>query len=158
MSVVLYRAIAFGISVALLGVNLPARSETCYDLPLVGGEGSEVAKSVSPPGIPGPFGIRAFRDNWNTDWVVISGKKFKRFVATLASEGGGSFDINLFLKYSDETNDEFYDENDHRLEAGESLAIEATPRINRQPYQVNLRVGGLDNIGNSYTASVVACE
>jgi hypothetical protein len=69
-------------------------------LSLLGGQGSEVTKTVSPPTIPGPFGIKVTRNNWNTDWAVPGGRKFKSFVTTIVSEDGGSFDIRMFLKYS----------------------------------------------------------
>ncbi|NEP00526.1 MAG: hypothetical protein F6K58_17990 [Symploca sp. SIO2E9] len=95
--------------------------------------------------------------NWNTDWIVPPAQQFKSFAATIVSPEGGVFDIRMYLKYSDETEDKFYDVNNSRLNAGEPLEIRATPRHNEQPYQVNLFVGEADNIGKSYRASVVGC-
>ena len=133
------------------------QAQACTSLPLVGGEGSKVQKTVSQPSIPGPFGIQIAGNNWNTDWAVPGKKKFKRFIATISSENGGSFDIKMFLKYSDETASEHYNNSNVQINKGTPLKIEATPRIGDMPYQVNLFIGGLEHIGNNYRASVVGC-
>jgi hypothetical protein len=41
---------------------------------------------------------------------------------------------------------------------GQPLEIIATPRQNQIPYQVNVLVGGLEAIGNSYKVSVKGCR
>jgi hypothetical protein len=146
-----------GILASILSLNLPIKAETCIPLSVIGGQGSQVTKTVSQPTIPGPFGIDITRNNWNTDWAVPSEQRFRRFVATIASENGGSFDIKMYLKYSDQTAGEFYNTDGVQLNPGKPLTITATPRPEDEPYQVNLFVGGLDNIGNTYTASVVGC-
>jgi hypothetical protein len=151
------RAALWGISAILLSVQLPTQAQTCTPLSLVGGQGSEVTKTVSGPTIPGPFGIKVKRNNWNTDWAVPGGRKFKSFVATIVSEDGGSFDIRMFLKYSDQTAGEFFNQNGTQLEPGKPLKIEATPRPEDNPFQVNIFVNGLSAIGQTYRASVVGC-
>jgi hypothetical protein len=152
------RMTVLGILVSILSLNLPVRAETCIPIPLVGGQGNEVTKTVAQPTIPGPFGIKITRNNWNTDWAVPGGVLFSRYIATITSRDGGSFDIRLFLKYSDQTADEFFNERGLKLTVGKPLTIEATPRPDNQPYQVNLFVNGLASIGQTYTASVVACR
>ncbi|MFN5514767.1 MAG: hypothetical protein ACK5CA_08455 [Cyanobacteriota bacterium] len=147
----------WGMSAILLMVQLPTQAETCAPLSLLGGQGSEVTKTVSGPTIPAPFGIKIKRNNWNTDWAVPGGRKFKKFVATIVSEDGGSFDIRMFLKYSDQTNEEFFNQNSQRLEPGQPLNIEAAPRPEDNPFLVNVFVNGLPAIGQTYRASVVAC-
>jgi hypothetical protein len=151
------RAVFWGMTALLFSVQLPTQAETCTPLSLVGGQGSEVTKIVSGPTIPGPFGIKVKRNNWNTDWAVPGGRKFQRFVATIVSENGGSFDIRMFLKYSDQTAEEFFNQNGKRLEPGTPLKIEATPRPEDNPFQVNVFVNGLPAIGQTYRASVVGC-
>lgn len=51
-----------GLSLLLGLVAQPVRAEQCTPLPLVGGEGSEVRKEISPPTLPvplpGPLGAR----------------------------------------------------------------------------------------------------
>lgn len=128
---------ALGIVVAILSVSLPAKSQACTLLALVGGEGSEVEKTIYIPTIPGLFGVRITRNNWNTDWIVPPAQQFKSFAATIVSQEGGVFDIRMYLKYSDETEDKFYDVSNSRLNAGEPLELRAIPRHNEQPYQVN---------------------
>lgn len=151
------RAVLLGMSALLLSVQLPTHAETCTPLSLVGGEGSEVTKTVSGPTLPGPFGIKIKRNNWNTDWAVPGGRKFRRFVATIVAENGGTFDIQMFLKYSDQTAEEFFNQNGKRLKAGQPLTIEATPRPEDNPFQVNVFVNGLPAIGQTYRAEVVGC-
>jgi hypothetical protein len=147
-----------GLFTVLLGLNFAARAQTCTPLNLLGGTGSEVTKSVSQPTIPGPFGVKITRNNWNTDWAVPGGRNFRRFVTTVSVPKGASFDIRLFLKYSDQTNEEFFNTNGVRIEPGKPLTIEARVREGDQPFLVNLFANGIQHFGNTYTASTVACE
>nr|WP_041237806.1 hypothetical protein [Gloeothece citriformis] len=150
-----------GLLSIIFGFNLPAKSETCIPLTVVRGQGSTVTKTVSPPTIPagplGALGVDITRNNWNTDWAVPSEENFKSFVATISSDKGGSFDIKMYLKYSDQTTGEFYNTDGVQINPTQPLTIEATPRPDDEPYQVNLFIGGLNHIGNGYTASVVGC-
>lgn len=143
---------------SLFSLNLPANSQNCIPLSVVGGEGSEVTKSVAQPTIPGPFGISITRNNWNTDWAVPGGQSFKHFLVTLSTERGGRFDIRMSLKYSDDTADDFFNQRSLRLNPGETLKEKGVPRSNDVPFQVNVYVGGIDNIGSRYTVSVVGCR
>lgn len=147
-----------GLSAVLLSSHLPAASQNCRPLSLLGGEGSEVTKTVSQPTVPGPFGVTITRNNWNTDWAVPGARSFQRFIVTISVPRAASFDIRLFLKYSDQTNEEFFNTNGVRIEPDKPLTITATVRANDQPFLVNLFVNGIQHIGNTYTASVVGCE
>lgn len=150
--------IAFLTLISLLpGPNLPARAETCIPIPLVGGQGNTINKTVSQPTIPSPLGIDITRNNWNTDWAVPSDRKFNRFIATIAAPNGGSFDIQMYLKYSDQTTGQFFNQQGVRIDPGKPLVIKAENRPGDEPYQINLFVGGVNYMGNSYTASVVGC-
>ncbi|WP_013334529.1 hypothetical protein [Gloeothece verrucosa] len=148
------------ISSLIFGFNLPAKAETCVPISVVNGQGNSITKTVSPPTIPagplGMVGVDITRNNWNTDWAVPSEQKFKRFIATISSDGG-AFDIKMYLKYSDQTTGEFYNSDGVQINSNQPLQIEAAPRPDDEPYQVNLLVGGLNHIGSNYTASVVAC-
>lgn len=152
-----YRLTILGI-LAGFGLNLPVQAETCTPIPLVGGQGSEVTKTVSQPTIPGPFGVKITRNNWNTDWAVPGGQNFRRFIVTITSNDGGPFDVKMFLKYSDQTADEFYNNSAIQIPPNKPLKIEGTPRPDNQPYQVNLFVDGIPAMGKTYTASVVGCR
>jgi hypothetical protein len=135
------------------------KAQTCVPIPLVGGEGNQITKTVSQPTIPGPLGVKITRNNWNTDWAVPGGKSFRRFVATINAPNDGSFEIRMFLKYSDQTADEVFNQNSQQLVSGRPLTIEATPRSAReQPFVVNIFVNGIAAIGRTYTASVVGCQ
>lgn len=157
---VVHRTVAAAILLAGLGLASPAWAQTCQPLAVVGGEGSEVVKEISPPAVPFvPFiPFAKTRNNWNTDWAVPGGAQFREFIATITAEEGGKFDIEMYLKYSDQTADLFYDQNNFELGAGEPLEITATARPEEQPYQVNLYIGGIDAVGKDITASVVGCR
>lgn len=153
-----YHLAILGISFSLLCVNLPVHSETCTPIPLVGGQGNEVTKTVDQPTIQGPLGITITRSNYNTDWAVPGDAKFSRYIVTVTSNDEGPFDMRMYLKYSDQTSDQFYNNGAVRLTSGKPLELEAAPRSDNQPYQVNLYVNGLDSIGKTYTASAVGCR
>jgi hypothetical protein len=153
-----FSLLAVTVLTSLICLTSSSQAETCTPLSLVGGQGSEVDKTVSQPTIPGPFGIDITHNNWNTDWAVSGNNNYKYFIATIVSEQGGSFDIKMYLKYSNQTATEFYNTSGVQLKAGKPLKIEATPRPDDEPYQVNLFIGGLNHIGNNYKASVVGCK
>jgi hypothetical protein len=136
---------------------MDALAQRCTPLPLVGGTGSEVSKTVSKPTVPGPFGVQIARNNWNTDWAVPGNKKYKSFILTISSAEDTTLDLKMYLKYSDQTADEFYDQKAVQIVKGEPLKFEAKSRSNNTPYQVNLFVGGISHMGKIYTASVVGC-
>jgi hypothetical protein len=156
-----YRVAFFGILTSIVSLNSPILAQNCSPIPVVGGQGNSVTKTVSPPTIPagplGMLGINITSNNWNTDWAVPGGAKFRRYVVTVTSNDGGIFDIKMYLKYSDQTSDEFFNTEGVQLQPNQPLIIKGTPRPQDQPFQVNLFVNGVRSIGNTYTASVVGC-
>ncbi len=161
-----FRSIILGSLIALSSLTLSAqaKTETCIAIPLVGGQGNQVIKTVSPPTIPagplGMLGIDITNNNWNTDWAVPlgDGKPFRRFLVTLLSNDGGPFEVRMYLKYGDQTSDEFYNQKSLQLPNDKPLKIEAIPKANNQPYQVNVFVAGIDALGKSYSTTVVGCR
>jgi hypothetical protein len=161
-----FRSIILVFLIALSGSTFPvqAKTETCIPIPLVGGQGNQVIKTVSPPTIPagplGMLGVNITSNNWNTDWAVPlgDGKPFRRFVVTLLSNDGGPFETRMYLKYGDQTSDEFFNQKSLQLPNDKPLKVEAIPRANNQPYQVNIFVAGIDALGKSYSATVVGCR
>ena len=131
----------------------PSKAESCIPLSLIGGKGHEVEKIVTIPAIPG-----FFAHNWNTDWSIPNHTLFRNYKAVVVSEDGGTFDVKMYLKYSDETADPFYEQNNVEIVASEPLKIEITSRRREQPYQINLLVGGIQASGHKYRASVYACR
>jgi hypothetical protein len=141
----------------MIGAQTAIAKEVCVPLALVGGEGTSVTKTVSQPTIPSPLpGIDITKDNWNTDWIVPTLTKFDYFKATITSDGG-TFNIAFYVKYNDQTAQKFFDEQGVEITQDKPLIIMATPGPQDEPYQVNLFNGGLDRIGNTFTASVVGC-
>ena len=138
---------------AVVCFPLPGKAQRCTALSLVGGPGTEVTKTVTIP----TLGIIS-RTNWNTDWIVPSNKYFQSFTATIVPKTNGSFYIKMYLKYADQTTDEFYNTKDVPLKAGEPFTIKATPRPQTQPYQVNMFIGGTSAVDKTYTARVVGCN
>jgi hypothetical protein len=135
-------------------------ADRCVPIPLVGGEGNTVTKRVSGPTIPGPIpGVDLTRNNRNTDWSVRGGsKRYRYFVVTINSNDEGPFDIRFFLKYSDQTTGEFFNNQRTIIQPKQPLVVRADVRPNDKPYQVNLFVNGVQGIGKTYTASVVGCS
>lgn len=129
---------------------LPVSAQTCAPLRIAEGTGTQVEKSVSIPAT----GVT--KSNWNTDFVVPSTQRFSRYVAEIVPQNGGEYEIQMFLKYNNETADKVYDQT-IKLQQGKPFTIPGTPRTNAIPYQVNLKVGGVQAVGNSYTASVSGC-
>lgn len=142
----------------LTTANIPVKAQKCTPLPLVGGKGTEVEKTITTPSIPGPFGIQIASDNWNTDWAIPNTKRFRSYKARIISDEGGTFNIKMYLKYSDDTADPFYEQNDFELDAKKPLEIKTTSRRQEQPYQLNIFVGGIKSIGSQYRASVFGCQ
>lgn len=173
----LSRTILLSITVTLLSLSSPAQAQTespvpepplprfpqsCQPISIVGGTGSEVTKTTTIPGLPIPLplpiGVGArTRDNWNTDWVVPTNQTFRTFMVVLMPRHNARYSISMYLKYGDDTADKFYDRTT-QLPANEPLVIEAEPRLDFQPYQVNVRVGGVDSVGVRYTVAVAACH
>ncbi|WP_028947064.1 MULTISPECIES: hypothetical protein [unclassified Synechocystis] len=150
-------SVSFGV-----GLTMAAGAETCVPIALVGGEGNSVTKTVAAPTIPagplGMLGINITRNNWNTDWAVPGGTVFKRFVMTVTSNETNPFDIRMFLKYSDQTAAEVFNQSSFVFKPNTPLEIIGNVTPEEQPYQVNLFVNGLDSLGRTYTATLVGCR
>jgi hypothetical protein len=154
-----YRVAILGTAATLLSMALPAQaSESCIPIPLVGGQGNSVTKTVSQPTIPGPLGINITRNNWNTDWAVPGGQKFRRFIVTITPQDTAQFTIQVFLRYSDQTADQFFNSEGETFPAGVPIVVKAESRPSETPFQVNLLVNGLAAFGRTYSASVVGCR
>lgn len=170
-------ALLVSISVFVPGQPLPAQPETlasnsqdaplpplpanCKPLSLVGGDGSEVTKTASVPGLrvplPGPAPSVGIRNNWNTDWFVPSGQPFKLYRVTFMPHDDAEYSVNMTFKYPDNTIDQFFREQRKRFQANSHLIVEAAPRIDLQPFQVNTNIGGLQSVGARYTVAVAGC-
>ena len=133
--------------------SLPSKAESCIPLSVIGGKGNEVEKTVTIPAVPG-----FFAHNWNTDWSIPNHTTFHNYKAVVVSDKGGSFDVKMYLKYSDETADPFYEQENVKIAANDPLKIEITSRRREQPYQVNLLVGGIQASGYKYRAYVYGCR
>ncbi|MEL7054039.1 MAG: hypothetical protein AAFV85_27615 [Cyanobacteria bacterium J06634_6] len=145
-----FTAAAASLSIAALAsFSQLAKAQSCTPLTVVDSEETEVTKTVSLPG------ILFTRSNWDTDFVV--GRPYNYFVVTFESLGGNPYDIDVFLKYPDGSFDASYHARERSIPANEPFTITAESRVSSDPYQVNLRVGGITSEGNTYTASVAGC-
>lgn len=123
---------------------------SCSSLNVVGGVGTEVMKKVTPPSLP------FFHNNWNTDFSVDRRFDYYRYVATFMPDDDGQYAIKMYLKYSNNTDDRFYDQK-VKLAAGQPFTITATSRRDEQPYQINIFVGDLVSVGKTYKLTVDGC-
>jgi hypothetical protein len=95
------------------------------------------------------------KDNWNTDFAVPTAKKYDFFVGNMMPENDDEYEVSIYLKYPDGTNSMVYDRN-VKLERGETYSLTFKTPTEKQPYQINVRVGGSNN--NAYTISILGCE
>jgi hypothetical protein len=139
-----------------LEISAPVRAETCQALMPVGGNNTTVTKTVSQPSIPlfGPIGLN---NDWNTDFIVESNANYKNYKVILLPTSNGEYSIRTYLKYSDNTADNFYDQKPS-LTANKPLVITGFPRSQQQPYQVNVFVGDLVSLGKGYQVTVEGCR
>ncbi len=124
----------------------------CTQLPVVGGSGTSVTKTVTPGGV-GPF----FRDNWDTDFAVPTDANFRRYVATIRSlSGNTTYQASLNLKYSNGTFDQTFNGSFYLPRNG-SKELVGLPRRDSQPFQINVNLGGLRAVGSTYSLTVAGC-
>jgi len=134
-----------------LSLGSSAQAETCYPLDVIGGDGTTATKTVSP------FSTLVTSNNWNTDFAVPSNRAFTSYEATIVTESNANYDVELNLKYSDNSSSASYKKFPAEVVFGEPLKVIGSPRAQRDPYQVNVFVGGLNAIGKTYTVSVTGC-
>ena len=141
---------------------LPAFPSNCEALPLVGGEGSEVTKEISPPSVniplPGPVSAGT-RNNWHTDWFISNSSAYQSYMVIFMPHENRNYDVSMYLKYPDDTNQRFYQEQRVDLPANEPITVPVTPeRADLGPYQVNTNIGGIQAVGARYTVAVAGCR
>lgn len=146
-----------GMAVLPLLLQFPASAQgQCVPLQVVGSDQTEITKTVTSVAanlLPGA------RTNWDTDWAVPGGQAFSQFRATVVSDAGGeALDIDLYLKFSDQSSERVYHGEGVALQPGDPLVLSASPQAGDEPYQINLRVGGVEADGVTYTAAVVGCR
>ena len=144
--------VALGITTVIMGLGSPTQAQTCRSLEDVGSGETEVTKTVST------FGVLFIRSNWHTDFAVPGGNNFRYFVATILPLEGDTYDIDVNLKYSDDSVDQSYTVRNAVLTEGQPLRIRASSRSGDEPFQISVRVGGTQAEGNTYTVSVVGCR
>lgn len=126
-------------------------AETCVPLQIVGGNGTQIQKRVS---LPGTF---TSRSNWNTDFVVPGDQAFRRYVATIEPLNRAKYHVQMFLKYGNSTADKVYDQA-VALPQQQEFTVSGSPRIDTSPYQVNVSIGGVSALGNTYKVTVSGCN
>ncbi len=140
-------------SLVLCLISTPSvQAQACRPLKLIGGEGTRVKKTVSP------ISTLITNNNWNTDFAVPGGVPFSRYIATIVPENKANYDLKLNLKYSDNTSTEFYNQNNVAAKVKRPINLTAETGTQTEPYQINVFVGGISAIGNTYTVSVLGCR
>ena len=142
----------FGLGfISTLMIHLPAHADTCTALPVLGGQGFEVRKRID--GRPGGILVG---NNWNTDFVVPTGIRFNYYAVTITPENDARYDVSVHFKYPNSTSDTVFQNGDVQLARWNAWRMNLQSPTGRQPYQVNLRIGGAN--GNVYRARVSACR
>lgn len=141
---------------------LPAFPNNCVALPLVGGEGGKVTKEISPPAVniplPGPASAGT-RNNWHTDWFIANPQAYRSYIVIFMPHNNRAYDVAMFLKYPDNTNQRFFRKRRANLTANEPITVEVTPkRSDLSPFQVNTNIGGVQAVGARYSVTVGGCN
>lgn len=143
-------------------VPFPSFPSNCELLPVVGGEGSEITKTVSPPSLsvplPGPVSAGT-RNNWHTDWFMPTGPVYTSYMIIFMPRENRNFDVSMFLKFPDATNQRFYRRRRVDFRANEPVTVEVTPeRTDLAPFQINTNIGGVQAVGARYTVAAAGCR
>ena len=143
-------SVVFGLLLSLSFVS-SAQADECYPLNVIGDTGTTVKKTVSP------FSTLVTSNNWNTDFTVPSDYSFNSYEATIVPENNANYDVELSLKYRDLSSSRSYKKDNVAVKVGQPLNLIGIPQSPRNPSQINVFVGGLNAIGNTYSVSVVGC-
>jgi len=133
-----------------LMVSLPAQADTCTPLRVVGGQGFEVRKRIERRG-----GI-VTSNNWNTDFIVPGGVRFNYYTITITAENTANYNVAAHFKYPDNSSSTVFENGSLPLQQWKPRSLNVKSPTGRQPFQVNLRIGG--NNGNVYRARISACR
>jgi hypothetical protein len=144
-------AIALGLGIIIINLAPSANAKkkpasNCQLLKEVSTNQTKIRKEIQT----GPFG-----NNWNTDFAVPAGVKFKSYKANMIPENNADYQVAINMKYSDDTSDVAYQRN-VPMKRGQTYSLPFKSATNRQPYQINLNIGG--DVGNVYNISVMACR
>jgi hypothetical protein len=132
-----------------------SQAQQCTPLQVVGTNQTSITKTVSPAA---PIALPGIRTNWNTDWVVPGDMDYDQFQARITTETGvEDLNVDMYLKYPDQTSDLVYNPGEVIITPGEPLTLSASSREGSSPYQVNMRIGDTDSEGTTYTATVYGC-
>jgi hypothetical protein len=144
--------------VLALTYQTSGQAQQCTPLEVVGSNETSITKTVDvPEGLASL--LPGVSTNWDTDWIVPSNANYSQYQAYIVSEDGGTgLDIDFYLKYADQTADRAYSAQSTSLYAGDPLVLEGMARSDSDPYQINLRIGGLEAEGVTYTATVYGCN
>ncbi|WP_287127594.1 hypothetical protein [Candidatus Cyanaurora vandensis] len=137
----------------LVSFTSAAQALTCTPLKVLGSGLTAINKSISPPSalITG--------NNWNSDFIVPSGVRYREYVATVRTEKNGQYDLKMVLKYSDESMKTVFEQAARPLGVNDSFSMTGKPQSARkQPYQVNVLTGGTAVTGNSVTVKASGCR
>lgn len=148
----LFRIASLSVLATLLMRSLPVKAQSCIPLLVVDGEHNQIVKTISPPG------TLVTEDNWDTSWSIPNDREFRRFFLLFIPSDSARYHLEVNLVYQNNTTDQFYYQNAVNFLADQNLSVLITPQPNQEPMQVNLMVGGLQAIGNGYSATVVGCE
>ncbi len=139
---------------ALLGLCLlaPASYAQCTALKVVGSGLTSLNKAISPPStiITG--------NNWNGDFIVPPGARYRRYVTRVKTDKNGQYDLKMVLKYNDDRGDVAYEQPARPMGNNDTFTMTGRPRSSKQqPFQVNVLVGGPAVVGNVVTVTVNGC-
>ena len=152
--------VSISLPASLLSIQVPTQAEenkpqpssekNCIPLKEVTTDQTQIRKIISRPTLGGVIKT----GNYNTDFVVPTGQGFQYFVAVMTPENEANYEVTINLKYPNGTYDTPFTRN-VPMTRDKTYSLPFQSGTERQPYQVNFRIGGSEN--NAYTISVLGC-
>jgi hypothetical protein len=137
----------------LLICSSPVLAQRCTALKVVGSGFSGANKSISAPS------TLVTSNNWNTDFIVPSGVRYKRYTAKVLTDTNGQYDLKMVLKYNDGSSKVAFEQPARAMGVKDSFSMSGKPKSsNNQPYQINVLTGGTAATGKVVTVKVNACK
>jgi hypothetical protein len=141
-----------GITMVLLPIALvtqteSAQAQSCVKFREVSTGQTSIQKTIS---------INALgRNDWNTDFAVPMGTTFSYFIARVYPQNSANYQVAINLKYNNNASSQVFNQNVPMQRFQLYSKTFRTPTA-KQPYQVNMNVGG--DVNNVYSVAVLGCR
>lgn len=124
-----------------------AHAQSCVKLKEVSTGQTSIQKTISVNALG--------RNDWNTDFAVPVGTTFSYFIARVYPQNTASYQVAINLKDNNNASSQVFNQNVPMQRFQLYSKTFRTPTA-KQPYQVNMNVGG--DVNNVYSVAVLGCR